>query len=73
MPIRRLLEPGKYTPEEVEIRTKAFSLALGMMGLVDRNDPLCELVARKDPGSRRSRLGKSERDRGGGGSRIGLR
>ncbi|MCP1974299.1 hypothetical protein [Bradyrhizobium elkanii] len=47
MPIKRLLEMGKYPPEKVEILTKAFSLALGFMGLVDRDDPLCELVARK--------------------------
>ena len=47
MPISRLLEAGHYTPEKTEVLTKAFSLALGMMGLVDRNDPLCDLVAHK--------------------------
>ncbi|MCS3474128.1 hypothetical protein M2212_000974 [Bradyrhizobium elkanii] len=47
MPINRLLKSGKYSPEEIEILTKAFSVALGLMGLVDRDDPLCELVARK--------------------------
>jgi len=47
MPINRLLKVGKYTPEEIELLNKAFNLALDSMGLVDRNDPLCEMVARK--------------------------
>ncbi|WP_050423631.1 hypothetical protein [Bradyrhizobium tropiciagri] len=47
MPINRLLRVGKYTPEEIELLNKAFDLALRSMGLVDRNDPLCEMVARK--------------------------
>ncbi|WGS22472.1 MULTISPECIES: hypothetical protein [unclassified Bradyrhizobium] len=47
MPINRVLKTGKYTPEEIEILNKAFDLALRSMGLVDRNDPLCEMVARK--------------------------
>ncbi|WGR90935.1 hypothetical protein MTX26_09740 [Bradyrhizobium sp. ISRA443] len=47
MPINRMLKTGKYTPEEIEILNKAFDLALRSMGLVDRNDPLCEMVARK--------------------------
>ncbi|WP_431015488.1 hypothetical protein [Bradyrhizobium pachyrhizi] len=47
MPINRLLKAGRYTPEEIELLNKAFNLALHSMGLVDRNDPLCELVARK--------------------------
>lgn len=47
MPINRLLKVGKYTPEEIELLNKAFDLALRSMGLVDRNDPLCEMIARK--------------------------
>jgi len=47
MPINRLLKIGKYTPEEIDLLNKAFDLALHLMGLVDRNDPLCEMVARK--------------------------
>ncbi|MGY4195804.1 hypothetical protein ACVMIH_004341 [Bradyrhizobium sp. USDA 4503] len=47
MPINRLLKTGEYTPEQIELFNRAFSLALHSMGLVDRNDPLCEIVARK--------------------------
>jgi hypothetical protein len=47
MPINRLLKVGKHTPEEIGRLNKAFALALHSMGLVDRNDPLCEMVARK--------------------------
>ncbi|MEH2563016.1 hypothetical protein [Bradyrhizobium sp. AZCC 2289] len=47
MPINRLLKAGKHAPEEIELLNKAFNLALHAMGLVDRNDPLCEMVARK--------------------------
>ena len=47
MPISRLLNQGSYTPAEVEQLNRAFSLALSLLGLVDRNDPICELVARK--------------------------
>ena len=47
MPINRLLKAGKYTPDEIALLNKAFDRALHLMGLVDRNDPLCELVARK--------------------------
>ncbi|MGY4317239.1 hypothetical protein [Bradyrhizobium sp. JR3.5] len=47
MPINRLLKIGKYTQEEIELLNKAFDLALRSMGLVDRNDPLCEMIARR--------------------------
>ena len=46
MPIDRLLK-GKRTPEEVELLNKAFNHALNLLGVVDRNDPLCDMVARK--------------------------
>ncbi|MFB9268207.1 hypothetical protein ACFFWD_34670 [Bradyrhizobium erythrophlei] len=47
MPINRLLKDGQHTPEQVELLNNAFKLALSSMGVVDRNDPLCEMVARK--------------------------
>ncbi|WP_407164381.1 hypothetical protein [Bradyrhizobium sp. ORS 111] len=47
MPISRLLKTRKYTPDEIEVLNEAFDQALRALGLVDRNDPLCEMVARK--------------------------
>lgn len=47
MPINRLLRQAKFTPEEVERLNRAFVLALRRLSLVDRNDPICEIVARK--------------------------
>jgi hypothetical protein len=47
MPIDRLLKEGKFKPEEIERLNRAFALALSLLGLVDRNDPICEMVARK--------------------------
>ncbi|WGR93523.1 hypothetical protein MTX26_27855 [Bradyrhizobium sp. ISRA443] len=58
MPINRVLEGGKYTPEEIEILNEAFNLALRSMGLVDRNDPLCEMVARKVVEASRTCIGE---------------
>jgi hypothetical protein len=46
MPINRLLK-DKRTPEEIELLNKAFNHALNLLGVADRNDPLCDLVARK--------------------------
>jgi hypothetical protein len=46
MPINRLLK-DKRTPEEIELLNKAFNHALNLLGLVDRDDPLCDLLARK--------------------------
>lgn len=47
MPINRLLGDGKVTPEEVERLNRAFTFTLQSLSLVDRNDPICEIVARK--------------------------
>jgi hypothetical protein len=47
MPINRLLKEGNFTPGEVERLNRAFELTLNLLGLVDRNDPICEMVARK--------------------------
>ena len=46
MPIKKFLK-DKRTPEEVQLLNTAFEQALNLLGVVDRNDPLCDLVARK--------------------------
>lgn len=47
MPIYRLLKDGKINPDEVERLNRAFTFTLKSLHLVDRNDPICEIVARK--------------------------
>jgi hypothetical protein len=47
MPINRLLRSSKLDPDKVELLNRAFDLALRSLGLVDRNDPMTELVAEK--------------------------
>lgn len=47
MPINRLLKDGKLEPEQVERLNQAYTFALRSLSLVDRNDPLTELVAKK--------------------------
>jgi hypothetical protein len=47
MPIRRLFGEGKIKPEEWERLDRAFAFALRSLRLVDRNDPICDIVARK--------------------------
>jgi hypothetical protein len=47
MPIRRLLKDDKFEPEQVAVLTRAFDLALNALYLIDRDDPICEIVARK--------------------------
>jgi hypothetical protein len=46
MPINRLLKDGQYTPDEIEFLNRAFSQTLNLLGLADRNDRICEMVAR---------------------------
>lgn len=46
MPINRLLKDER-APEEVEFLNEAFNHALSLLGVIDRNDPLCDMVARK--------------------------
>jgi hypothetical protein len=46
MPINRLLK-DRRAPEEIELLNKAFNQALYLLGVVDRNDPFCDMVARK--------------------------
>jgi hypothetical protein len=47
MPINRLLRDSKINPDDVEVLTVAFNLALHELRLVDCDDPLCDIVARK--------------------------
>ena len=47
MPIIRLLQEGNASPVEVERLNRAFAFTLKSLHLVDRNDPICEIVARK--------------------------
>jgi hypothetical protein len=47
MPINRLFREGKSSPEEVERLNQAFTFTLRSLSLVDRDDPICEIVARK--------------------------
>ena len=47
MPINRLFREGKIQPEELERLDRAFTFTLRSLYLVDRNDPICDIVARK--------------------------
>jgi hypothetical protein len=47
MPIHRLLESMPLGPEEISRVTAAYEQALQRIGLVDRDDPLAEMVAKK--------------------------
>ena len=48
MPISGFLRDGELIPEQIEFLNAAFNLAaLQALQLVDRNDPICEIVARK--------------------------
>jgi hypothetical protein len=47
MPINRLLKDSNLTPEDIERLNKAYTFTLRSLSLVDRNDPLTEIVARK--------------------------
>jgi hypothetical protein len=44
MPINRLLKGKELNPDDVELLTVAFNLALRELRLVDRNDPVCDIV-----------------------------
>ena len=46
MPINRLLKDGQHTPEQIELLNNAFNQALSLLSVADRDDPLCEMVAR---------------------------
>ena len=47
MPIYRLLQNMPMGPEEISRLTTAYEQALRTIGIVDRGDPLAELLARK--------------------------
>jgi len=47
VPLDRLLERRGIGSEESEVLKRAFNLALDGLHLVDRNDPICDIVARK--------------------------
>jgi len=47
MLINRLLNGSKLEPEQVERLIRALSMTLKSLHLVDRDDPVCEIVARK--------------------------
>ena len=47
MPINRLLADSKLGSDEIENLNRAFKQALRSLHLVDRNDPLSDIVARK--------------------------
>jgi hypothetical protein len=47
VPLDRLLERRGIGSENSEMLKQAFNLALAGLHLVDRNDPICEIVARK--------------------------
>jgi hypothetical protein len=46
MPLDHLLKRRRIGSDDSEILKQAFNLALGELHLVDRNDPICEIVAR---------------------------
>jgi hypothetical protein len=47
MPIRRLLENSSSPPEEISRLIAAYEQTLHVLNLINRDDPLTELVARK--------------------------
>jgi len=47
MPIYRLLQNMPIGPEEITRLTTAYEQALRAIGIVDRDDPLAELLAKK--------------------------
>jgi hypothetical protein len=46
MAIYRLIEFGSFNPDEVSAMVAAYESALSDLHLIDRNDPLTELIAR---------------------------
>ena len=45
MPISRLLRDNQLTPEQQHVLEVAFKHTIRKIGLVDRDDPICALVA----------------------------
>jgi hypothetical protein len=46
-PINQLLKDSKINRDDVELLSAAFRLALHELKLLVRNDPVCDIVARK--------------------------
>jgi hypothetical protein len=46
MPIHRLLSGAGFDPEHCQAMATAFEGALRDLNLTDRNDPLCDLIAK---------------------------
>jgi hypothetical protein len=47
MAIYRLLQNSPLGPEEISVLADAYERTLRALGLVDRNDPVTEMVAKK--------------------------
>ena len=47
MAIYRLLQKSAFGPEEIRCMTTAYEDALRVLGLIDRNDPMTEILAKK--------------------------
>ena len=47
MAVYRLFENAAFGPEEIRSMSIAYESALRVLGLIDRNDPVTELVAKK--------------------------
>jgi hypothetical protein len=47
MPINRLLEHEAFGPEDINVLAKAFEDTLRALGVLHRDDPLTELIAKK--------------------------
>lgn len=45
MPINQLLKGSKHTPKEIRLLNTAFDQALRLLSVLDRDDPLCKMVA----------------------------
>jgi hypothetical protein len=47
MPIKAYIDGKQLEPGQIDRLNQAFAHALGSLHLVDRNDPICAIVARK--------------------------
>ncbi len=46
MAIHRLIVKGSFDPDEIRVMTAAYESALTDLAVVDRNDPISELIAK---------------------------
>jgi hypothetical protein len=46
MAIYRLITNGSFGPEEIKVMTEAYEAALIDLGIVNRDDPITELIAK---------------------------